>query len=1721
MNVFDIHHTILEGYAQYVDSFLNIADERIREFVQSEIFDRHSLWPEALLQLNPAYLRGHTVEQLVQQGRLHPECSTIFRTPMGDSLRLYRHQEEALERANENRPYVVTSGTGSGKSLTYFLPIFDAILRGGPQAQKVWAIVVYPMNALVNSQEDALRSLGEAYRQRTGHNMPVRFAKYTGQESSAQKQEIQQHPPHILLTNYVMLEMMLVRPQEAQFVASGQSTLQFIVMDELHTYRGRQGADVALLLRRLRERSGNPSLRCVGTSATMATVGSRAERRTVVADFASRFFGTHVEPENIIEEKLERIIPLSAPSTVEALREAVVSQPPLEQWPEFASNPLSAWIENTFGLAEDEDGHLYRPRPITLAEGGKRLAMLTGLELEKCVERLRDMLLIGSKVSYGDTTAFAFKLHQFVTQGDAVYATLEPRERRLLTLEGQVFAPGKSERLLYPLTFCRICGQEYYVVRFAQSGQHLLPGTEQFDVALDNDEVGTFIPGYAMLDPEGTWSDSVDDLPDHWLEPSNRLKREYQPFRPRLLSATPAGSITTDTPSALRVWFQPAPFMLCTRCGEAYTRRDTNDFRKLARLSSEGRSTATTLLSLSTVGSMRHSDTEPTAQKILSFTDNRQDASLQAGHFNDFVQVALLRAALARAVTKAQQLRFDTIAARVVDELAINLRDYVRGSNDGAPLDPNSQQGQRAIEAFSSLVEYRLYEDLRRGWRIVQPNLEQCGLLRIDYAGLMELASDDVAWQGTAWLAQLLPEERAEVLTTVLDEMRRQSTIDIPILRDRNEQERLRRRVFDYLNEQWAFDEDEKLRYASMYILPAGRQAPGDYSLSERSVIGRWLRYRIRQRFGIQLDRHEYEQLIRSLVGLLCQKGLLIEQTEGTGTWNRTGFRLRPSAMIWLPGDGIPAANPLRRYRVNSESYLNVTPEANTFFQHFYWNALEMLKDMESGAHTAQVNHELRQKREVLFRNGELEALFCSPTMELGIDIRDLNAVHMRNVPPTPANYAQRSGRAGRAGQPALVLTYCSSGSGHDQYYFRHRSDMVAGAVAAPTLELANQDLLRAHLHAIWLAKTGLNLARDNGSILHVVDPGQEGYPLHDVIRAQIAISPAQLTACVEEAQHVIEACNLDARLADWLHEGWIVDTIQQAAHMFDHAFDRWRELFRLAFSQLQRAQRLQTQMFLGPRNDDGENADALVREAQRQLQLLTCQNVRTDETDFYAYRYLANEGFLPGYNFPALPVRAYIQRAGEGEFIARPRYLALSEFGPESTIYHEGAKYQVHKVWLPSQDPESRFLRAKACNACGYFHAGDTAYNSDICQNCGASLTTDNAEVLVNLLELPTVSTRRRNRITCDEEERLRQGYDITAHFRFARREDQQLRHRRADVMPPSTEAIDERLLQLDFAPAATLWWVNHRWKRREEAGYRLNLATGEWLGTTQDAGERPADVRNQVHLFVRDTANILLVYPCAQDQPVTEPFLATLQHALAHGIQKTFQVEASELASERIGEGERRGILFWEAAEGGLGVLRRLVDEPGALAQVAGIALDVLHFDPDGADRRPPEDEMDGCARACYTCLLSYFNQRDHAILDRHLVVEFLRRLVDCVTRTGGGARDYEAHYQWLRSRTDTRSNLERKFVDHLYQTGRRMPDDTQRAIQIARTVPDFFYEPSICVYCDGSVHDEAQQMDSDAQTRRYLRERGYHVIVIRYDQDMESQIQQHSYIFGERQR
>ena len=289
MDVFDLRNRLVSDYRSYTRSFIKIRDARIEAFVDG-ILGAGGFWPEPLLQLNPTFRPGGTVDELVELGILHRECAQIFRIDKSDTdhrgkqLLLHQHQREAI-RSN---------------------------------------------------------------------------------------------PPDILLTNYMMLELLLTRSEDRELVRAAQG-LRFLVFDELHTYRGRQGADIAMLIRRCRHAFGNDII-CVGTSATMTSGGGSEDQRLEVARVSQSLFGVDFAPEQIASETLERATPEINPadaSVQRAIRAAIASddEPPSD-YEAFRSHPLASWIESTFGVREEAGtGELLRQVPRRL-EGGpiERLA---------------------------------------------------------------------------------------------------------------------------------------------------------------------------------------------------------------------------------------------------------------------------------------------------------------------------------------------------------------------------------------------------------------------------------------------------------------------------------------------------------------------------------------------------------------------------------------------------------------------------------------------------------------------------------------------------------------------------------------------------------------------------------------------------------------------------------------------------------------------------------------------------------------------------------------------------------------------------------------------------------------------------------------------------------------------------------------------------------------------------------------------------------------------------------------------------------------------------------------------------------------------------------------------------------------------------------------------------------------------------------------------------
>ena len=510
MDILNFHKKLIDNYKTYIQSFLNIKDPTILKKVNDEIGDK-KLWPEPLIQFNPTFEKGKLLSALVKERHLNGELDNIF-----TGFSLYRHQEEAILLGAGGKEFVVTSGTGSGKSLTYIATIFNHILNEGESTNNnVQAVIVYPMNALINSQFEELKKFEIIYlehyvgqkidkkgktadeiiyelQQLTAKRFPITYAPYTGQEDEAKREALRANPPHIILTNFMMLEYMMTRGgNDVEIRKNILGSIKYLVFDELHTYRGRKGSDVSILIRRIKSAASNP-IKCIGTSATMVSSDNTTllEQKEKVAEVASTIFGSEIKSNQVVTEYLVRSIGGGKSPGKNDLKEAInLSLSTENGFDDFEQHAVANWIEEQIAL-ETKEGVLIRRKPATLQDIAEQLAEAAEVEYEIALIHLQKLLQWANILNSDpekQKNYLPYRIHQFIAQTGSVYATLGNQKSRDLFLDAGLYVENKETKL-YPLVFSRASGHEYYCVKLNKNDAKLFP--REFNDVADDEEEG-------------------------------------------------------------------------------------------------------------------------------------------------------------------------------------------------------------------------------------------------------------------------------------------------------------------------------------------------------------------------------------------------------------------------------------------------------------------------------------------------------------------------------------------------------------------------------------------------------------------------------------------------------------------------------------------------------------------------------------------------------------------------------------------------------------------------------------------------------------------------------------------------------------------------------------------------------------------------------------------------------------------------------------------------------------------------------------------------------------------------------------------------------------------------------------------------------------------------------------------------------------------------------
>ena len=397
------------------------------------------------------------------------------------------------------------------------------------------------------------------------------------------------------------------------------------------------------------------------------------QRREKVVEVASCIFGSHFEKEQVIDETLSTGLNDEEPSEEELRQVIGLPVPNSAELDTVKKYPTAIWLERNIALKWDKKAKKYfRGNLMSIESIAQKLAGYTDEDYETCRTHLLSVLEWCNRVNLTNSeNVLPYKIHQFIPQTGNIYATLGEANTRLITVEEKLYCEelshGSIKVMYYPVVFSRLSGHDFYVVRLDNRSGHILP--RNFDGRMTASDDTDDNDGYIVIPHTGEKINDYlldldsDDIPNDWFNVTRtgtrRLKRAYETRIPRIVYITQSGGFSfvkpmDDKSSFVEAIYMTSPLMYDPTARVVYKGRQS-EFAKLSKIGGEGRSTATTILSYEDIILMKDANVEEKDRKVMTFVDARQDAALQAGHFNDFIRIGKIRSAIWNAVKEAEK----------------------------------------------------------------------------------------------------------------------------------------------------------------------------------------------------------------------------------------------------------------------------------------------------------------------------------------------------------------------------------------------------------------------------------------------------------------------------------------------------------------------------------------------------------------------------------------------------------------------------------------------------------------------------------------------------------------------------------------------------------------------------------------------------------------------------------------------------------------------------------------------------------------------------------------------------------------------------------------------------------------------------------------------------------------------------------------------------------
>lgn len=1644
---------IKEEFIDYLISLYPFSDPSLEKKFREQLEKIIAKGP--FVDIKDAFQTGATINDIIREA--DPLLSPLFadlekKKPLDKDHKkempldrpLFLHQIESIEKTNAGHSIVVSTGTGSGKTFCFLYPIINALLqekeKGTLQEPGIRAILIYPMNALANDQLRVLRRLlmyypditfgaftgdtdkkeadgASDYETLHGAESAVELTKRLPNELVS-REEMIKNPPHILITNYAMLERLLFVPFND--VLFHDSKVRYIVLDESHVYRGATGMETAMLLRRLRARinGGSSDIQYILTSATlsgMATPGSDSKKE--IASFATNLTGTPFSSEDVIfgarkHQDFSKValqtIPAALFCELAAAKEG--DYPAIfEKYGQHFDSGKDA-RENLFDLCYSSRFYqtlrLNYQAPVAINAVGKWL----GLSDDETIA----FLFVCTRALKNQSPLIDLRYHFFVRALEGAYLSLTDRELFLDRLEE--VDHGEIKDRVFEIAVCSNCGDIALVGHTQRANDGTLRLVNEIRTLRYTSDKPEFFHIIRTgtdddISPDSNDIDFGEDSEDEKTEPSE--DEEFKPLTPT------AAMKKQDSSSVEEYW-------LCPHCGalsptdEGKPECGHGDYIKLRKSKGKddrclycfnggykrfyiGYEAATGVLATSLFEQL------PTALKeekgfmgtriefeggkqFLAFSDSRANAAYFATYLERTYKSLLSRRGLVHLLEQMKpRLLDESEAPYTVDDMAVELTNFFKKNHSFISDLAHPEKGAALEIKCQEMAWIVLCDELINSRR--SNSLQSFGILQYEYLGNIPAVVEH-------YQTQYFPNLSCAEVKSLLDEL---------IL------------TFAYFgalklpNDVVLSEETKKyIFYSTVAKAITGTKTDKEYCAC-------WFPSNRPGKSDEWIKNFRLEIVMRALKTDNARKAydFLDDYFKNFVTASGNDY-----GAISIGGDAyemptrcfavrIPGNTSAKWYRCDTCGRLSTFniggqcqilkcdghlheidhPEdlgnGNHYVEFYHKDYLQNLLVKE---HTAQLSKKMGQDYQISFEKNHINALSCSTTFELGVDVGSLETVFLRDVPPTAANYAQRAGRAGRSRESAaFALTYAKLSS-HDFNYYQDPTQLIAGWITPPFFKLDNERIVYRHIFSVCLAYFFKNSPQYFDLMKDNADPflNQGGY---EAFEAMLQAKPASLSDLLARSFGSL----LDDEFKISSFEGaWVNELIGPNGRL-TKAIEEYRRVLK-KFDDII--------LMLRTKGDSEAN------KAIGGIQIRKDDYGRKDLIDF-----LVDANVLPKYGFPVDTVELEVLNGTSDPNsklrLSRDLSQAISDYAPGEKVIADGAMYRSRYIKKSMKDGNSSFERGYVCQCpnkdCGTmnYSAVDPMKTSVKCVGCGQELggmkgwlpviqpvdgmLTDGGKPSTPPLTVPEKVYRSdacyigqglasSKFVYCANQKKITLISSLTSQDKIMILSSMEHPFYVCDVCGYSLGFTD----------------TVHKENSHIDAVNTNKLRQGNAMSVHEDKEHlnqygRPCichDFHKNLlcHIFDTDIIQILFNGQTDIDESTSYSVLFALIDAISHvlGVERT-EISGCLRYNQTEENTNIRFILF-DNVPGGAGHVKQLVNHPELLSMAIGFAYQKM--------------DCQHCQTSCYSCLRTYENQKYHDILSHKAAREFLENYLGELT-------------------------------------------------------------------------------------------------------------------------